>query len=379
VLAEQAHSIAAALDVPGARSTALAVDPALDVLLERSSTRALPPASTVKLLTVGAALVTLGPQRRFTTTVTTTAAVDGSGAVAGDLVLTGAGDPSLRRRDLRDLADQVALAGITEVTGRLVLDDTLLDRQRGALGWRGYYVGEEVGPLSAITVDDNLWRRDRAFRRDPVPATAALWRGLLGKAGVHIQGAAVTAKPDQALLPVAHHDSAELRDIATHVLQDSDNTQAELLLKQLGLAGTGSGSTAAGLAVLRSLAQDWGLVLNGRITDGSGLSVLDRLDAASMVGWLQALDAHGWGAELRRALPVSCRSGTLKRRLCGRWLAGRATAKTGTLDYTAAMAGWTITRSGRAVVFAIVVDGPPASRGRRALDASLAKLMRSTF
>jgi D-alanyl-D-alanine carboxypeptidase/D-alanyl-D-alanine-endopeptidase (penicillin-binding protein 4) len=129
---------------------------------------------------------------------------------------------------------------------------------------------------------------------------------------------------------------------------------------------------------VRSLAQSWGVAFHGRIADGSGLSRLDRLDATTLIGWLRALDAQGLGTEMRKAMPVSCRSGTLKRRLCGRYLSGHVRAKTGTLDNTSALAGWATTRSGGEVAFAIVVDGPRASRDRAAIDAALTKLLRST-
>lgn len=83
--------------------------------------RLLNPASGAKLLTTAAALDRLALDARWVTSVHGDA--DG-GVVRGDLVLVGRGDPSLSVDDLARLARAVADAGVTEVTGDLVVDAT---------------------------------------------------------------------------------------------------------------------------------------------------------------------------------------------------------------------------------------------------------------
>lgn len=136
-------------------------------------------ASTTKLLTEGTSLALLGPQFRWTTPVYRTGPVDTNGLLHGDLVLVASGDPNLSQRIrpdgtlafenedhaydgspgtkavpgdplavLRELAAQVAKAGIKSIDGRVLVDTSLFPDQ-GAEGGTGTIV-------SPIVVNDNL-------------------------------------------------------------------------------------------------------------------------------------------------------------------------------------------------------------------------------
>jgi len=399
----------------GASVSGYAVVDGLGVVIDRRSGLAVPPASTQKLFTGGAALLTLGASARFTTAVRRTGsegaeppppsdpgvpppcspdlppeqpclvgappaqgrpagpppASDGRGVLHGDLVVVAAGDPTLTSADLRQLADDVRVAGVRTVTGGLWLDVSAFDTQRGARGWKAGYVGGDAAPLSAFMLDGNRASRSRAYLADPSPDNLARVRATLARAGVTVRGpSAVGAPPTTA--EIARHDSVSLGRIVRDMSKRSDNTYAEVLLKDLG-ATTGAGSTAAGTALVAATVRGLG-VLPGRAADGSGLSTLDRVSAAAEVEWLRALDATPAGGSLRRALPVSCTDGTLAGRLCGGAVGGRVQAKTGTLDHSAALAGWTTTRGGRTVWFSFLVDRTDVSAARAAIDAVVAAL-----
>ncbi len=111
------------------------------------------PASNLKLVTVAAALSRLGPDHRFTTRVLGPPPVNGR---VSDLWLVGGGDPSLGYDDLESLADQVAAAGVTQVTGRVYGDASRYSGRYG-YGWAvddlPWYYGAEV---SALTLGRNL-------------------------------------------------------------------------------------------------------------------------------------------------------------------------------------------------------------------------------
>ncbi|MCG8420174.1 MAG: D-alanyl-D-alanine carboxypeptidase/D-alanyl-D-alanine-endopeptidase [Proteobacteria bacterium] len=85
-------------------------------------------ASCAKLITAAASLRILGPDFRPRSEVLANA-VSASGAVLGDLYLRGRADPDLDVADVARLADQLVHAGITRVSGRLVVDDTYFDDQ----------------------------------------------------------------------------------------------------------------------------------------------------------------------------------------------------------------------------------------------------------
>jgi D-alanyl-D-alanine carboxypeptidase/D-alanyl-D-alanine-endopeptidase (penicillin-binding protein 4) len=155
---------------------------------------------------------------------------------------------------------------------------------------------------------------------------------------------------------------------------ESDNFTAEILLKQLGAGFGAQGTTAAGAEVVHRLLGEQQVPLAGvRIVDGSGLSRLDRLTVASVVGMLES----SWlDQDLREillsSLPVAGRSGTLRRRMGGTTAAGRVRAKTGTLNVASALSGY----ARRKYAFSIIQNGSPVSHywARRAQDRFAAVL-----
>ncbi|QBI55632.1 D-alanyl-D-alanine carboxypeptidase/D-alanyl-D-alanine endopeptidase [Streptomonospora litoralis] len=144
-----------------------------DVLYSSDARTELVPASNAKLLTSAAAMEVLGPDYRFTTTLA--AGEDpGDGVVDGDLYLIGTGDPTLTADAVGDLAAEVAAAGVTEVTGDLVADDTWFDAQRLSPAWdpadRPYYYSAQI---SALTLAANTDYDTGVVEVDSVPGTAA--------------------------------------------------------------------------------------------------------------------------------------------------------------------------------------------------------------
>jgi PBP4 family serine-type D-alanyl-D-alanine carboxypeptidase len=133
------------------------------------------PASTTKLLTEGTALALLGPNYRFHTRVYRTGPITASGALRGDLVLVGSGDPDLSQRIqpngtlafenndhcyggpavpgdpltvVEQLANQVAGQGITHVDGGVLVDATMFQEGARELG-----TGTVISP---VVINDNI-------------------------------------------------------------------------------------------------------------------------------------------------------------------------------------------------------------------------------
>ncbi|MDA1196271.1 MAG: D-alanyl-D-alanine carboxypeptidase, partial [Planctomycetota bacterium] len=101
------------------------------------------PASAAKVLTAAAALDLLGPSHVFRTRLTARGNLTDDGVLQGDLVLHGAGDPSISGRFFdgdayavpRRLARAAAEAGVRRVTGALVLDHGGFDRDYVHADW----------------------------------------------------------------------------------------------------------------------------------------------------------------------------------------------------------------------------------------------------
>ncbi|HVS76400.1 MAG TPA: D-alanyl-D-alanine carboxypeptidase, partial [Steroidobacteraceae bacterium] len=112
-----------ALEQRGALVSASAVD--LDdnnkVIQQVNATTRLTPASLTKLTTAALALQTWPAGKTFQTRILANAPVV-RGRLAGDLILEGAGDPSLDDESLWQLAAQVRGAGVDAVSGDLFVD-----------------------------------------------------------------------------------------------------------------------------------------------------------------------------------------------------------------------------------------------------------------
>jgi D-alanyl-D-alanine carboxypeptidase/D-alanyl-D-alanine-endopeptidase (penicillin-binding protein 4) len=134
-----------------------------DTLFGRNADTALLPASTMKVFTSALALDYLGPLHQFETQVLHEADVDTAGVLDGDLILRGAGDPSLGAPfgadPMRLLARDVAAAGITKVTGAIVGDASAFDGRRIPDGWRTRYLGASYAArVSALSYNENVIR-----------------------------------------------------------------------------------------------------------------------------------------------------------------------------------------------------------------------------
>lgn len=355
------------------RTGVLAVDLETgQVVYQRNASLALAPASAEKLAIAFAALRLLGPSYRFRTEVSGSGALSGR-VWRGDLFLVGHGDPTLGRADLDALAAQVRTSGIRRVTGAVVGDERHFDNLRAVRGWKPSFLGNESRPLSALALADV----PAASPNGSAASAASSFTVALERRGVAVLGRPRTARAPADILPLAVDFSQALARIVLEMNRESDNFLAEMLLKELGAALAGSGTSAAGAAVVRGALVDAGVPAAGvRIVDGSGLSLLDRLTARALVELLRAAELD---PEIRDAfvasLPVAGVSGTLRDRLLKRVTRGKVLAKTGTTSRASALAGFVRGR----YAFAILHNGSPVSywSARLAQDRFVTVLARS--
>jgi D-alanyl-D-alanine carboxypeptidase/D-alanyl-D-alanine-endopeptidase (penicillin-binding protein 4) len=343
--------------VDRSQAAAVAIDLGTgEVLYERNAARALAPASTEKLTLSYALLVRLGPAYRIHTDLLADGAAEGA-TWRGNLVVKGYGDPTLTKWDLRGLARSVSALGIRRVTGSVLADESYYDARRVGRGWKPSYYVTESAPLSALVVDRARVRGRTSTR--PALAAAEKLRGALKAYGVSVVGGVALGRASPDAARIGRTSSAPLARILHAVNGDSDNFTAEMLLKHLGAAVQGKGTSAAGATAVMDALREAGIPLDGvRIVDGSGLSLLDRLTVRALADLLST----SWQDPALRGiflatLAVSGRRGTLEDRLRGRAVAGRVFAKTGTTSRASALAGYV---NGR-YAFAILQNGSPVS------------------
>ncbi|MCU1587173.1 MAG: dac, partial [Frankiales bacterium] len=292
----------------GLRSAAVDVD-GLGVVLRQSAATGVLPASTEKLFTSVAALQLLGPAARMLTSVRAPLAQQGS-VQPGSLYLVGGGDPFFNGAQLEALAAGVRAAGITSIGGALVVDDLRYDNQRRAPGWKTSFVPDESGPLSALAVDGNGWRKDSAYLSDPGIPTLQRFRDLLIKHGVSVGTRLLRGTTPASAHTVTSQRSAPLQAIVKKIDKYSVNFGAELLLKEIGRRTEGTGSSAAGARGVESTLAAMGISV-GSVYDGSGLSSKDRQSAGGELSLLNKVMSTSVYSSLRPALPIACKDGTL--------------------------------------------------------------------
>jgi D-alanyl-D-alanine carboxypeptidase/D-alanyl-D-alanine-endopeptidase (penicillin-binding protein 4) len=325
------------------------------------------PASVEKLYTATAALATMGPTARLTTSVYGVGHLAPGGVWEGSLYLRGGGDPTfgssafiashyggLGASVLSLVTELVRTQGIHHITGSVLGDETFFDARRGEPS--SDYAPDPFleGTLSGLAFN----RGTRGSTHNPAAyAARALWGSLKGD-GVSIRGLSGVARTPPGAVLLAKVESPTVAQLLGLMLPPSDNFFAETLVKDLGALYGGAGTTAAGAAVVaKTIHSIFGFT--PRVVDGSGLSRADHTSPYEVVDLLAGLAGTPTGQVLREHLAIAGHTGTLEKRMRGTAAAGRCTGKTGTLTGASNLVGYCQAAGGDLLAFAIFNDGIP--------------------
>jgi len=328
------------------------------------------PASNMKLITASAALEVLGPDYVFTTKVV---GVSVGSQIVGDLWLVGGGDPllstvgypatesypTLHPTNIGALIDALVAAGITEITGSIVGDESRYDTERFTpslgLGVRT----TEVGPLGSLLLNDGVVLASPIKPDQPALSAAQEFLRLLNERGVVVRGVAKIGTASVDLPVVASINSAPLSAIVEEMLTNSDNNTAELLLKEIGWQKLATGTRIAGAQVVQTTLQEMGLAIDGLvIVDGSGL---DRGNRATCALLSSLLERDGGFGLLGSGLAIAGQTGTLHDLLADTTASDRLHAKTGTLTGAKALSGYVVYAPEKAATFSLILNGSGVS------------------
>ncbi|MCB0924327.1 MAG: D-alanyl-D-alanine carboxypeptidase/D-alanyl-D-alanine-endopeptidase [Mycobacterium sp.] len=344
------------------------------------------PASTNKVLTAAAALLTLDRDARITTVVQ---AADQT-RMPGVVVLVGGGDPTLSAAPpgeatwyrgaarIADLADQVRKSGVQATA--VQVDTSLFTGPDMAPGWDPADIdGGDIAPIQSVMLDaGRIQPTTVESRRSTTPALDA-GRALAAALGVGADR--VTFAPGPAGgRQLASVQSAPLMERLRQMMYASDNVMAETIGREVAKAAGRPLSFAGAVDATLSKLASAGIDVNGAsLVDSSGLSVANLLTAMTLDEVVNAATGPD-KPEMRPLvdlLPVAAGSGTLSDRFITADVqnssAGWLRAKTGSLTKTNALAGIVTDVSGRVLTFAFISNNAGNS-GRTALDALAGKL-----
>jgi serine-type D-Ala-D-Ala carboxypeptidase/endopeptidase (penicillin-binding protein 4) len=127
-------------------------------LFELNPGTLLVPASTAKLVSLASAVDAVGWDYRFETVVRASAPI-ADGAIRGDLLVVGSGDPSIGGRAGAPLAEWVEALkalGLRRIDGRVIGDDDAVEEPRPQLAWAWDDLGNPTGALfGALNLAEN--------------------------------------------------------------------------------------------------------------------------------------------------------------------------------------------------------------------------------
>lgn len=365
----------------------------------------LPPASVAKAVTALYALDSLGADYRFATSLLGTGPIQ-DGVLAGDLILVGTGDPLLDTDALGELVKALREAGLTRITGKFLVQDRSLPEiyqiDGSQLPWAGYNPA-----VSGLNLNFNRvhfeWRREgkeynlsmeaRGRIYQPAVASASmgladgswptythrlsaekeLWtvarpalgeggarwlpvrrpgiyagdvfRTLAGSRGVTLPAAQLDDGPVRGAV-LASHVSPSARSLCGGMLKYSTNLTAEVL----GLrASQARGSAPMTLAASAREMNAWSAMRFGApmgLVDHSGLGDGSRVSVGALAKMLGATsDLSGILKDIavknERGEPMDDASYAIS-------------AKTGTLNFVNALAGYVSGEGREPLNFAII-------------------------
>ncbi len=303
------------------------------------------PASTMKLFTAAAALEYLKPDYAFETRLDYDKTQVHNKCLKKDLILTFTGDPTFTSHDLNKMFERLKNSGIHKLC-RIVVDHSRFETPHYAPGWTIDDVQWSYGaPISAIIIDGNKSRK--AAVKDPQQLASNRIKEALSAAKINLQGGISFSKRNihfnhEHNKSIIHY-SDDLDTIVKHTLVHSNNLAAEALLKTLGYYYYNKGNFQDGvLATQAILAPITGIDFTKmRVHDGSGISHYNCLCPDHLSRLLFSMYHH---TELNTlfmdSLPISGKTGTLKKRLQAQDHQGFLLAKTGTLNGKSALAGY---------------------------------------
>lgn len=337
----------------------------------------------------------------------------------GDPSLSGRYMPGGPEAPMNFLADQLVSRGVKRITGDVIGDATAFDDRTIPEGWLTRYLqAGYAARVSGLSLNENLvWvtitpgggarlepatsaiqlvnnvrtvpgngaslsvrrqtngtilvsgrigsrsppRRYEYVVEDPAPFTTGALRAALIAKGIQVDGGIKLGATPSSAVKIASIQSPTLDRIISAMNRESINHFAELLIRNAarGPQRDRQGTVANGQALLRDFfaTKVKSDTAHLEVSDGSGLSTLDRVTPRAMTQMLGYAHRASWGPWFHASLPVAGESELLRRRMRGGGAQGNLHAKTGTTNDVIGLGGYVTALDGEVIAFSFIYNG----------------------
>ncbi len=334
------------------------------------------PASIMKTVTIASLLEKVGPDWCYVTKVYTSGHMK-QGTLHGDLIVEGAGDPSVNcssEPESPDIIGQIINAlkekKVTQIEGTVIVDNSLFPGPATPPSWASGDLPHAYGTgCHAFNFRSNA--SGKSAVKDPADVFKRTLISTLSASGISVGGSQADEGGRHLLL---EHRSAPIDEIMRSCMMRSDNLFAEAMLRTYAHVCGRRATPTEGAALELAYWKKQGLPVAGvEILDGSGLSRSDRMTAIFLGGMLAKMSSDVIYASF---FPLAGQEGTLKKFLAGTPLDSYIALKTGSMSGIQCYAGYKLDDDyvPTHVVVVMANNMPDRTRLRSALQTLLMKI-----
>ena len=203
---------------------------------------------------------------------------------------------------------------------------------------------------------------------NPAQFAAESFSEALKNAGIKVMGkASIKSGGDYSQKElISAHESPALAELVKHTNKVSDNLYAEVLLRDISAYTDGNGSAEDGLEKMTQTLMSFGLgEKDFDIYGGSGLDYTSNLSCGAAVDLLETVLTKPYAQTFKDSLVVAGskdRKHSFDKRVAQKSFAFKTLIKTGSLDKSRTIAGYTKDKKGKDIAFCFMINNFKAKR-----------------